>query len=246
MSHAEKDIELIEKFFDEGLSAYEAENFERRLHTDDSFRALVEQEKYIIGAIRVQGLKDELDQLKRLEAGLLDPRVELSGSGNRRWYILAAAVIVLAIVARFALMPAVTTADLYKDNFRPYLNVFEPTVRGEARDSNRSAAFKAYDKKDYAQAAALFRALLASGPDAEALLLLGNSNLMLGNTDEAITNFTELSRSSTELSIQAKWFLSLAYLKNDNEQAALPLLKELASTDASYASKAAEILKKLE
>ena len=245
MNHAEKDIELIEKYFDEGLSAYETENFERRMTTDESFRTLVEQEKYIIGAIRIQGLKDEMEQLKRIEVGLADPRAEVRRSNNR-WYILAAAVIALLIVARFALMPSVTPEDLYEDNFRPYLNVFEPTLRGEARASERAEAFKAYDKKDYARAAALFRSILQSRQDPEALLLLGNCNLMIGNTDEAIVYFSALAQESSALSMQARWFLSLAYLKKDDTLQAIPLLRSLAATDASYAAKAKEILKELE
>lgn len=246
MNHAEKDIELIEKYFDEGLSEYEAASFERRLKTDDGFRTLVEQEKYIIGAIRIQGLSDELAQLKRIEATLKDPSVNTPQSSNRRWYLLAAAVISLVIIARFALMPAVTTEDLYEDHFRPYPNVFEPTVRGQGRTGDRTEAFKAYDKRDYAQAATLFRALLRDQQDPEALLLLGNCNLMIGNTDEAILNFSELAKESAELSVQARWFLSLAYLKNDDTTHALPLLEALASTGGSYASKAKEILKGLE
>ena len=246
MNHAEKDIELIEKYFDEELSEVDAATFERRLSTDDGFRTLVEQEKYLIGAIRMQGLTDELGQLKRMEATLKDPSLHFLQTSNRRWYILAAAVVSLIIIARFALMPPITTEALYEDHFRPYPNIFEPQLRGEAHTDKRTEAFKAYDKRDYEQAATLFRALLQSQPDPGALLLLGNSNLMIGNTDEAIANFSQLVNEPSELSVQAKWFLSLAYLKKEDTARALPLLKDLAATDVSYASKAREILKDLE
>ena len=245
MNHAEKDIELIEKYFDEGLSEPESANFERRLKTDDNFRTLVEQEKYIVGAIRMQGLKDELGFLKRMEAGLNDPKIEMRATSNRRWYVLAAAVIALVIVARFALMPSVSSEDLYKENFRPYLNVFEPTVRGKAEATDRTEAFNTYDRHDYERAASMFKTILQNKPDAEVLLLLGNCNLILGNTSEAIQNFSQLSSESKELSVQAKWFLSLAYLKDGDEAHAVPLLKELAATDSSYAAKAREILNAL-
>ena len=86
----------------------------------------------------------------------------------------------------------------------------------------------------------------ATRKDPGALLLLGNSNLMIGNTDEAIANFSQLVNHPSELSVQAKWFLSLAYLKKDDTTRALPLLKELAATDVSYAAKAREILKDME
>jgi|GEM_PF-1463009 len=246
MNHNEKDIELIEKYFDEGLSDYEAESFERRIKTDDSFRSLVEQEKYIIGAIRIQGLKDELEHIKRVEAGLKDPQVETGATGNRKWYLMAAAVIAIVIVARFTLTLNISAEDLYEDNFRPYPNVFQPAVRGQQQVDDRTEAFKAYDKGDYLRAATLFRTILGRGHDAESLLLLGNCNLILSNTDAAISNFTELSRTSPELAMQARWFLALAHLKNSDEAKARPLLEEIASTDASYAAKAKDILKELE
>ena len=247
MNHTEKDIELIEKYFDEGLSEYETESFERRLKTDDEFRSLVEQEKYIIGAIRIQGLKDDLEHIKRIEAGLKDP-VATSGNlaGNRRWYLLAAAVVAIVIVARFALTSNVTTQDLYEDNFRPYPNVFQPAVRGQQQVDDRTEAFRAYNKSDFFRAATLFRAILERGKDAESLLLLGNCNLVLGNTDAAIANFAELNQTSAELSMQAKWFLALAYLYNGDESQARPLLEQIAATDASYAEKAKGILDELE
>lgn len=245
MNHAEKDIELIEKYYDEGLSGQESEAFERRLHTDDAFRTLVEQEKYIVSAIRMQGLADELAELKRIEAKLADPHYEVRHYGNRRWYILSAAVIALLIVARFALSPGVTTEQLFKDHFRPYPNVFEPTLRSTEPGGDRAEAFKAYEKGDYARAATLFRGQLEHGYDAGMLLLLGNSNLMIGRTDEAIINFSTLTARSPELSVQATWFLSMAYLKRDDTSHAVRLLKELSTTDASYAEKADEILKQL-
>ncbi|MGC3945644.1 MAG: tetratricopeptide repeat protein [Chryseolinea sp.] len=246
MNQTDKDIELIEKYFDEELSDYETESFERRMKTDDGFRSLVEQEKYIIGAIRMQGLKDDLEHIKRIEKDLKDPVATIGVTGNRKWYLLAAAVIALIIVARFALTSTVTTEDLYEDHFRPYPNVFQPAVRGQSQADERSEAFKAYDKSDYAKAATLFSSILERGNDPESLLLLGNCNLVLGNTDAAISNFTELSKTSKELSMQARWFLALAYLRNGDKTDATPLLKEIAATDASYAAKAKDILKELE
>jgi tetratricopeptide (TPR) repeat protein len=245
MNHTEKDIELIEKYFEDDLSEFDTESFKRRVQTDEEFRALLEQEKYIVGAIRIQGLKDELDTLKRMEAALKDPEIKIHQPIDRRWYILAAAVIALLIVSRFALTPTITTESLYEDNYRPYPNVFEPTVRSQTRADERTEAFLEYEKGNYAGAAKRFRELLGKENNDGMLLLLGNCNLMLGNTGEAITNFTQLGAQSPELSIQANWFLSMAYLKNDDKVHALPLLKELSATDGSYAEKARAMIKEL-
>jgi len=245
MNRDEKDIELIEKYFEEGLSEPEAAAFDRRLQTDDEFRGLVRQEKYLVGAIRLQGLSDELDTLKRMEASLTDPHIKVSRAFDRRWYLLAAAVIALIVVARFALTPAVTLENLYQENFRPYPNVFEPTVRSTSRASERSRAFQDYEKGDYANAATRFQSLLKEENNDGMLLLLGNCNLLLDKSDAAIANFEQLGAQSPELAVQAKWFLSMAYLQKDDRTHALPLVEELAATDGSYAEKARAILKEL-
>jgi tetratricopeptide (TPR) repeat protein len=164
----------------------------------------------------------------------------------RRWYLLAAALIGLLIVAKFVLSPSVTAEDLYQEHFRPYPNVFEPTVRGSAHAGARTEAFKAYEKGDYSNAANLFTQLLQGGPDPGMLLLLGNCNLILGNTDDAIRNFIDLKAQSTELTLQSNWFLGLAYLKNGDREKALLLLRELSVTESSYAGKSRDIIKQLE
>jgi len=245
MNHTEKDIELIEKYFEDDLSEFDTQTFQRRVQADEEFRALVEQEKYIVGAIRMQGLKDELDSLKRMEALLKDPEIKIAQPIDRRWYILAAAMIALLIVARIAFTPTVTTENLYEDNYRPYPNVFEPTVRSQSRTDERTEAFLEYEKGNYGKAARLFRVQLEKENNDGILLLLGNCNLMQGNTNEAITNFSQLLDQSPELSIQAKWFLSMAHLKNGDKARAMPLLHELSTTDGSYADKAQAMIKEL-
>ena len=52
--------------------------------------------------------------------------------------------------------------------------------------------------------------------------------------------------ASAELSVQAKWFLALAHLRNGDERRARPLLNEIAGMNVSYTPKAKEILDELE
>jgi hypothetical protein len=69
---------------------------------------------------------------------------------------------------------------------------------------------------------------------------------MLGNTQEAQENFVTLIQDFDELDLQAKWYLSLCYLKSGDRENARKLLKELGETEISYASKAKELLEKVE
>ncbi len=165
----------------------------------------------------------------------------------RTWYYYAAAAVVALLIAVKVLLPAQqNTDDLFAEYFKPYPNVFEPTVRGTDMTTKRTEAFQAYEKKNYKQAALLFNELLATKKESEILFLLGNTNLMLGQVTEAKGNFVTLINDFDDMDLQAKWYLSLCYLKSDDRENARKMLKELGESEISYASKAKELLEKVD
>jgi Tfp pilus assembly protein PilF len=125
--------------------------------------------------------------------------------------------------------------------------MFEPTVRGNdnASLSPRTEAFQAYEQRDYARAVVLFNELRVTKEEAGVLLLLGNANLILGDIEAAKENFTTLNKEFDELDMQAKWYLSLCFLKSGDMKQAKAILKELGDTEISYATRARELLKKV-
>jgi Tfp pilus assembly protein FimV len=76
-------------------------------------------------------------------------------------------------------------------------------------------------------------------------MLLGNANLMVGRVEEAKQNFITLNDKFDSLDLQAKWYLSLCYLRTGDVEQARKILRELGETDISYASKARELLEKV-
>ena len=247
MNHSEKDIALVEKYFDAGLNDTEVEQFTERMESDENFKTLVEQEKAIIGAIRHQGLAENLKYLQALEANLGDhTRVKLNPPVKKWYYVAAAATIGILILGKVLLNSFTETPDkLFEAYFTPYPNTFEPTVRGNTTLTKRTQAFSAYDQGDYQNAAILFSELMESNKEPGMLLLLGNANLILGNVDEAKDNFTTLNKDFDEFDIQSKWYLSLCYLKSGDVERARTMLKELGDTEISYANKARELLEKV-
>ena len=151
----------------------------------------------------------------------------------------------MLIAITFLLPGQQSTDELFASYFTPYPNVFEPTVRGNDVATVRTQAFQAYERKDYQTAALGFEALLSVKEDPGILLLLGNSNLMLGKAKEAQENFVTLINKYDDLDLQAKWFLSLSYLKSGDKENARKILEELGETEISYASKAKELLEKV-
>jgi len=248
MNHSEKDIALVEKYFDAELNDSEMNHFTSRMESDQNFKTLVEQEKAIIGAIRHQGLTENLQYLETLEANLGNSSHVRVQAPVKKWYYAAAAVTIgVLIVGKILLNSFSESPDkLFEAYFTPYPNTFEPTVRGNSAITKRTQAFEAYDQGDYENAAILFTELLATNKEPGMLLLLGNANLILGNVEKAKENFIILNKDFDELDIQSKWYLSLCYLKSGDVERARTMLKELGNTEISYANKAKELLDKVD
>ena len=237
------DIELIERYFDNELTNQETTSLNDRLKSDHELKKLFEQEKLLVNTIRFNAAHNDLQFLKQLDKSIA---TENSSHIKKRWYYYAAAACVALFIGVRIFLPFSQTPDeLYSDYFAPYPNIFEPTLRGEGVTSLRTEAFQAYDQGNYQRAAALFNKLIKENKEPGLLMLLGNSNLMLGKTEEAEKNFNELVNDYDEFDIPAKWFLSLSYLKRGEKEKAINLLKELGSTEISYAAKAKELLKKV-
>lgn len=247
MNHSETDIALVEKYFDAELSESEMNHVSMRIESDENFKTLFEHEKALIGAIRHQGLQENLQYLKTLEANLPDNKQLNRNTPIKKWYYAVAAATVGIVIVGKILLSSFNESPykLFEAYFTPYPNMFEPTVRGTSTATQRTEAFQAYEQKDYQKATVLFRELLKTNKEPGILLLLGNSNLILGNIDEAKENFTTLNQDFDELDIQSKWYLSLCYLKSGDTERAKNMLRELGETEISYATKAKELLEKV-
>jgi tetratricopeptide (TPR) repeat protein len=248
MNHSEADIALVEKYFDAELNDAELKTFTTRLETDENFKMLVEQEKALIAAVRYEGASANLQYLEELESKLQKETPILLSSSTTKWYYYAAAAVIgiTVVVAVFMNSFKENPDQLFQAYFTPYPNMFEPALRSnQSVDSKRAEAFQAYEQGNYQKSATLFTDLLKDHKDAGMLLLLGNSNLILGNLEEAKANFITLDEEFDELDMQAKWYLSLCYLKIGETEKAQAILKELGATEISYATKARELLEKV-
>jgi len=208
-----------------------------------------DKDRDIAQGIRYHVLHRELEKLRALEKAL--PAVEEESTVVRMLHnwkpIAAAAGILLVITFLFLLNSADSPEQLYAHNFEPYPNVFEPTQRGDNNegDAIRAQAFSMYEQGKYQAARDLFEKLLAQKKEPELLLLLGNSNMVLENFDEAKNNFLTLIRDFDGLDEQAKWFLSLCYLKSGESEKAKLIWEELGDPKITYSEKAKKLLKEV-
>jgi tetratricopeptide (TPR) repeat protein len=240
-------IELIERYFDNELTQEELDQFRSHLKENHGLQKLFDQEKLLISTVRFQAAQKDLKFLEEVEQSLRENKTIYF---RKHWYYYAAAACVafLAIVLVWNRWEKENPDTLFALHFKPHPNVFEPSLRTGANAGLRSQAFAAYEQGNYEQASHAFTELLQDdhNDDAGMILLLGNSNLMLGKTKEAIENFGSLLLRHNELQVEAKWYLSLCYLKSAQMSEAQRLLTEISETKTAYSGEATELLKKLE
>lgn len=242
----ESDMRLVEQYFDADLDDVGMQEVNNRLETDESFKAMFEQEQLLIQALRYQGQRDVLSYLKKMEGHLSQDSHKVSTSSLRPWhYLVAAAVIGTLVVAITWLSVPEDPNKLFQAYFTPYPNAFEPGRRSPHEGTQRRQALRAYELGDYKTAAGGLKQSYHDHPEPGLLLLLGNANLALGHVQEAEENFNTLIKDYDDLDLQAKWYLSLCYLKRGDVERAKTMLKELGETEISYASKAKELFEKV-
>lgn len=238
----QNDIELIERYFGEELNPEEMSNFQRRYELDETFKYLVDQEEILIKGIRIDGMSDDLLFLKSIEKGY---EKQKTLNFTPRWYYYAAAALALLVMVAYFLMPEKkTSAELFEAYFKPYPNLFQASVRG-SEPSTALEGYAAYDQGDYERASVLLEEYYDQRPEAETLLLLGNSLLASGKVDEAAQRFILLEKDFEDWDIQARWFLGLCYLKQGKKEEAEKILGNLSQMEISYAEKSKEILKQI-
>lgn len=235
----EEDIELIERATKGALSVEEKAAFERRLATDESFRALNEDVKSMIAAIRTVAAEKTLQQTTKEAGGR-----QVMWRDPRLW--AAAATIAIATFLWLWLYTE-RSSDLVNQYYTTY-TTFELTQSRGASESYdlKSKALDAYKAHEIARAMALLDSALAIDPeDEEAIFLTGICHLDESNYQKALQAF-EAIQTQIGRNPEWQWYEALTRLGLKQYGRCRELLTEIEkSGKAPYATKAAELKNKL-
>jgi hypothetical protein len=262
--------EAIEKYLLGQLKGEHLEAFEEQLAADAGFRKEVALERAIVRSLKKAGRADLRQKLesfhqemgfeieppapekgKPVQQQAPHPRPVLQLKIKRR-YLLAAASFALVLACTF------TWRALYQNHNTPeaiFEHYYEPydeiaVLRNiPTKIAIKNEAALAYNERNYRKSIQLFKIVLEKGKDEEALFYLGNAYLSANMPMEATSTFEAYLRDFTEYKTEAKWYLSLSYLKAGKDLKARNLLQELAEIkgpENPYRDKAREILSKME
>lgn len=258
-------IDLIEKYLDNALDIEEVELFNTTLENDEEFVRELNDMEVLISGIKKAAATTTIDEkLARFESSIKimeegekpKPKTKFFDFEHiKRFSGAIAASITILLVASITLFTINQTPShqkLYTKYYSPFENNFGNT-RGpeEAELSNWKRALAYYDWGMYDSALAYFRKIQVSNfkettnyPSFR--LYNGNTLMKLGRHDEASVIFQGMLDDDDGMIMQARWYLSMCYLYENDIKNLVPLLEEIAEVKASsYSRDAQKILDQL-
>jgi hypothetical protein len=216
------DIELFDRHKHGMLSVDEKSIFESRLQNDDSFRNDYYNFSVAVDAIKVAGVKRDLEKIHDSQDG---SKIYIF---KKTVWIPMAASLMLATVSLFFLNrnSANLSEELFNDYYKPYPNV--AAFRGSS--DNLSNAFEEYSKNNFNKAEVLFRGI----SNDTALFYRGICKLSLNQADSALMLFEQIPDMSI-FNQQINWYRGLAFLRRGNYQSAINMLKSVDKGQYKYA-----------
>jgi hypothetical protein len=228
---------LIQTYFEKSLSAEEQKLFDSLMESDTDYAKEVAFQKNLKKAISLNeraDLKKKLNSFENKKTKVQPPKI---------WYVAASILLICGLDFYFSQN---SPAAIYDEFYQTYPNVVAPTVRGENETNIKTEAFFEYDNGNYEKSLALFSKIYAAEKVDYALFYKALSQMELQKTTAAIVAFNQFDLSKKNAFTPfIKWYLALAYLKENQNEKALPLLKSLSETENPQQEMALKLIKKL-
>ena len=258
----EIDIELIERYLRNELTAEERVIFMNRMKEDPEFAEKTEDYSLIIHGIAKQGatgFQEELaiweHEIRNEESEYPDktistPKKEKKLEHEINWprYLSIAAAVSVFIVGFVFLVDYKKDQKLNRlltAHFIPYDELL--STRGQKTHVTLSEALESYNEKNYSEAVSRFDSYLKEHPqDYQAWFYFGVSQLAADKNADALNSFNIVIDNKTIFQDSAEWYKALALLKLDHSAEAKRLLDQIAHTEGhDYQAKASALLREL-
>jgi len=229
---------LINHYFEKLLSAEEQKQFDLLMQSDVDFAKEVAFQKSLKKAITL----NERAELKRKLTSFEPKKAKVKSF--KIWYAAASLFLIAGLGFYFSQN---SNKAIYEEFYQSYPNVVAPTVRGEQKEDIKSEAFYEYDSGNYEKSLALFSAIYESEKDDYALFYKALSQMELQKTNDAINTFNQFDlNKNNAFTPFVKWYLALAYLKDNQTEKAMPLLKSLSENENPQQEMAQKLLTELD
>lgn len=233
--------ELIDRYIQKKATAGEMEKIKQLMEEDADFK------KEVIFQLELQkAVKMEESQKLKLHLQSLERKKTMKRFIPELWKVAAVFIVGLGLFWFFN-----TTNDyekIYKNNFEPYPNIVAPTVRDfNNSESNIEEAFRHYDNRDYAKAAATFKIVYDEQKIGYANFYYGVSLMADHQVENAVIALENPDWIIPErYQYQTDWYLALGFLEIKNKEKAITYLEKVIKGNGARTSQAKKILSEIE
>jgi len=241
----------IEEYIRNELTGHELMMFENALSNDPEIRGEYEFRKGVDLALQEHDIMELRDQLNTIAA-----TTSHSSSYGLMKFIKHSKKRIAA--ASITLLLAIGGIGFYHQNqpsnkdevFDEYYKPYEVTVSYRSADTELNSllekGFEAYRNKNFSQALTLFQTVLNQREDIAARMYSGISYIETEKYREANNSFSKVVNDKDNLFIeQAKWYMSICYVKIGEFDKALHLLEDLNSESSYYRDQSEQLILKL-
>ena len=234
----------IERYLDGEMNQEEIKAFKLSLKTDKKLQRKLKTQEEIRKALK----EEDIMQLRELMGKTMQQPVKKRFSVHK----IAIIFLPLLILGGWLLnhFTSETTADLFQAYYSPYESISSSRSASWYSFENESIwnAMQAYSKKQYDEAAEIFASIETHEIDNPDIQLQKACSFLQSNREqEAIKILKKIAKSKHPLFAQkAKWYLALAFLKNDQIEEAKVILTEISHSNHYKQKEAIELKEKLE
>ena len=231
---------LIQDYLSDRLRGERLDYFNQLIKTDAQFKAEVEEAKDLHEAL-ISRKKDDL----KASFNTIEQK-NISTFNYKKLLIAAILIIGLGLLTIPFLNKSTDHQKLYAQHFEPYRNIIKPIERGTESNDLETTAFYNYEKKHYQNALKDFDSLYKKTNSSYLLFYKANCLLELDKNEQAIKTLLKHQEFKDSFFDKSKWYLALAYLKNNQIENAKSTLNSIVLNKTYKHKEAMVILNNLE
>ncbi len=218
--------EHIDAYFLGKLDEAALADFNERMKTYPDFRVMVEEQRLLFKSVEEYNLRNSLDGYHdEIEE---EPEKKSLSLG---WLAIAASFLILIGVASWAIFNSGNSPEkVFAANFKPDPGL--PTTMGTSSEYEFYYGMVNYKRKEYDEAISRWEPIYGANPENDTLVyFLGVANLADGNARQA-KKYLQMAKKKTESAFyeDAKYYLALSLLKENNIEEAIETLKNSSSS----------------
>lgn len=217
--------ELLLDYLDGILDLENTHRIRKEIEESEELKSIVD------GIVHLKELEEYdneqiLEYIQKLQSGFKEEKTISKLIPNTKFIWLKIAASLLLVVTAWFVLQNIFSTTTMSDFVDVQLSEIYPAPElFRDKNSDWTLVHKYYNEGEYNFAATELSKIKTSDPDDKAAdFYLGLCYLYDNKTDRAIEYLQSVSTSTSRLSNNAKWFLSLAYLKTRNEPMAKSIL----------------------